>query len=271
MTQNGNGTLHAPAINHSVTIPAPKLHPHPGNVRETLGDLSELSETIARHGLLNPLTVIPHPEMSGHYYVVAGHRRLVAGRRAGLDSFPCVVRQAEAGSPQVTEMMLVENCQRADLSPVEKALAMGALRDAGKSAAQIARAIGMTDATVCNYLALLDLDEGSLARVRDGAVPVTDAVRAVRKQRAAHRRKAGRADRGSAMAATCEPDHFTGQHPLARKAQVLCDAREHNARRRLGSTACGQCWETVIREDERTVTAALGNGVPMPEFSAARP
>ena len=54
-----------------------------------------------------------------------------------------------------------------------------------------------------------------------------------------------------------EPDHFTSQHPLARKAKALCDGREHQMRRRVGKHACGECRETVIRADERAVTAAL--------------
>lgn len=77
------------------------------------------------------------------------------------------------------------------------------------------------------------------------------ALAAVRKTRKARAKKAGgRADY------SWEPDYLTGKHPLARKARRLCDAREHTMRRRIGETACGQCWETAIREDERTVIAA---------------
>ena len=54
-----------------------------------------------------------------------------------------------------------------------------------------------------------------------------------------------------------EPDHFTTGHRLAREARALCDAREHTGRRRVGKVACGQCWETVIRQDERAAEAAL--------------
>ena len=69
--------------------------------------------------------------------------------------------------------------------------------------------------------------------------------------------QAGRQGRGRPPVGA---DHFTGQHQLARAARALCDARQHTARRRIGRVACGQCWETVIRDDERTVKATIGGG-----------
>lgn len=262
MTRSGNGNY--AVTSHSILIPASRLHPHPWNIRESLGDLSETTATIKRVGLLQPLTVIPNPDLAGAYYVVAGHRRLVAGQRAGLKEFPCTVRQMDPESPDVTELMLVENCQRRELNSIEKAKAMGRLRDEGdKTSSQIARAVGMSDATVCNYLALLELDDASQERVREGSLPVAAAVQAVRKTRAKARKRAGHSDQRKSMALTWEPDHFTDTHPLARKAGALCDAREHNARRRIGP-ACGACWEVVIRDDQTVVVHAAGNGSAKP-------
>jgi ParB family transcriptional regulator, chromosome partitioning protein len=149
--------------------------------------------------------------------------------------------------------MLVENLQRADLNPMDKAEAMGALRKKGHSNVRIAQRIGVTDATVGFYLALLDLDVRSQEAVRRGDLPAADAVGAVRRTRAKARERKGT----PAMGPVWEPDHFTGAHPLARKAKALCDGREHSSRRRVGKLACGECWETVIRADERTVVAAL--------------
>ena len=54
-----------------------------------------------------------------------------------------------------------------------------------------------------------------------------------------------------------EPDHLGATHPLARKANDMCDAREHTMRRRIGKVACGQCWETVIRQDEQIAVRTL--------------
>ena len=50
-----------------------------------------------------------------------------------------------------------------------------------------------------------------------------------------------------------------GRNPLARKAAGICDAREHNARRRIGKIACGQCWETFIRQDEQLAINVSGS------------
>jgi ParB family transcriptional regulator, chromosome partitioning protein len=244
-------------MSRSTLVHISLLHPHPGNIREDLGDLTEMAASIRAHGIVQPLVVQRHPQNPGHFLVVAGHRRLEAARRARLNEIPVTIRTAELNPGSVAEIMLVENWQRRDLDPVEKARAMGSLRDRGYTSARIAKSIGMSDATVCNYLTLLDLDEKSLEKIRDGHLAVADAIQAVRKTRARRRAKAGQSDRGKAMAATWEPDHFTASHSLARKAAALCEAREHTMRRRLGKTACGQCWETVIRDDERKVTLAL--------------
>ena len=229
-----------------------RIHPHPDNIRTDLGDLAETAETIRVHGVLQPLVVEPHPVISGAYQVVAGHRRLAAARLAGRDQVPVVIRRPPPGVA-VEELMLVENCHRRDLNPMDKAQAMGKLRDRGYTATEIARSIGLTGSTVGYYLTLLELDKPSQDKIRDGHMSAADAVDAVRRIRSRARARDGK----PAIGPVWEPDHFTAQHPLARKARALCDGREHSMRRRVGRLACGECWETVIRADERTVTAAL--------------
>ena len=248
------------------------LDPHPGNIREDLGDLTELAASIRAQGILQPLVVQRNPQRNGHYLVIAGHRRLAAAKKARQNEVPVVIRAAAMDSAKAAEVMLVENLQRLDLDPVEKARAMGKLKALGYTAVQIAKAIGVTDASVSASLALLELDDGSLARVQSGQLPVSEARRAIREKRARVRTRAGRADQRKAMAATWEPDHFTETHALARKAKALCEAREHTMRRRIGKTACGQCWETVIRDDERRVATALGtDGAPALVFKTPEP
>jgi ParB family chromosome partitioning protein len=172
-----------------------------------------------------------------------------------------IIRRRSIGTASAIQVMLIENCQRADLSPIEKAEAMGRLRDEERwSVTKIAKMIGVTDATVSTYLALLELAPPTQQMVASGRLPVADAVRAVRSFRARQAKASGRADRRESTAATWEPDHFGASHPLARKAQALCDVREHNNRRRLGKIACGQCFETVIREDERKVVKNSADG-----------
>jgi ParB family chromosome partitioning protein len=250
------GTAQAPegqAAGGQGTALISRVHPHPGNIRSAIGDIEEMAASIRAHGIIQPIAVEPHPARAGHWLVIAGHRRLEAAKLAGLDVVPITLRQPEDGTLPA-ELMLIENLHREGLNPIDKAEAMGALRDAGYSVARISQSIGLAEGTVYYYLSLLDLDDKSRRHVRDGRVSAADAVAGIRRARKQRRKKEGRAPAGGGM---WEPDHFTGQHPLARRAAALCDAREHTMRRRVGRTACGQCWETVIREDERTVKATL--------------
>lgn len=229
-----------------------RVHPHPDNIRTEIGDLEETAASIVAHGILQPLTVEPMPGIPGHWRVIAGHRRLAAAKAAGLKVVPITVRQPDGAEPE--ELMLIENCHRRDLSVMDKAEAMGALKSKGYSVARIAKSTGFAEATVYSYTALLDLDKKTRDMVRDGRLTATDALAGVRAVRKKQRRKAGK----KAVGPFWEPDYFTGTHPLARKASQLCDAREHTARRRVGKVACGQCWETVIRDDQRIVDASRG-------------
>lgn len=226
------------------------IHDHPGNIRTDIGDVSELAASISAQGMLQPVTVRPHPSRRGHYQLLAGHRRRAAAQAAGLEQVPAVVRYDVTDATAI-EVMLVENVQRRDLNPMEKAEAIGKLRDKGYSGALISVRTGIPQGTVSYLLALLELDDESKARVREGELSVTDAVNAVRRLR---KKARGAKAAGSAVQPwSWEPDYLTKTHPLARKAARLCEAREHTTRRRIGQTACGQCWESVIRADERVV------------------
>lgn len=218
-----------------------RLVPHPANVREQLGDLTELTASIRAQGILQPL--VAEPRSDGKYTLLAGHRRLAAAKRAGMEMVPVTIRRS-GGPGKAIEVMLVENCQRRDLGPIEKAEAMGHLRDLGYTQTAIARAIGMTVSTVSNYLAYLDLDETTRQRVRSGTVKADVALRAVRRTR--------KATRGTTMGRPVhvEPPWFTRRHPLAAAAQALCD---HTDRQIYGTVACGQCWEQAIRDDALTM------------------
>jgi ParB family chromosome partitioning protein len=237
-----------------------RVEPHPDNVRDELGDLSELAASIKVHGVLQPLVVEPHPTRAGAFRAVAGHRRLAAARLAGRQQLPITVRGPR---PDVAaeELMLVENWQREDLGPMDKARALGRLRDErGYTPAQIARSLGKAHSTISYYLTLLELDESSQRLVRDGVLSAADAVtevRRVRRRDQARAAVAARARPGAAPAPAWEPDHFTSQHSLARAASTMCAGARHAQRRKYGGIACGQCWETVIRQDEQPAEAPL--------------
>ncbi len=174
--------------------------------------------------------VQPHPQIEGAYQVLAGHRRLAAARLASRDQVPVVIRGPPPGVA-VEELMLVENCHRRDLSPMDKAQAMGALRAHGYTAARIARSIGLAESTVSFYLTLLDLAPAAQAKVRSGELSAADAVAAMRQVRKRHRARDGKPTMGGGE---WEPDHFTTRHPLAKKARAMCEAREHSMRRHVG-------------------------------------
>ncbi len=230
-----------------------RIHAHPGNIRSDLGDLTETAASMRVHGVLQPIVVQPHPQIGGTWQVLAGHRRLAAARLADRDQVPVIIRRPPPGVA-AEELMLVENCHRRDLPAMDKAEAMGALRGRGYTAARIARSIGLAESTVSSYLALLDLAPAAQARVRSGELSAADAIAAVRRVRKRQRARDGKPAVGGGE---WEPDHFTTAHPLTRKARAMCEAREHSMRRRVGKIACGQCWETVIRADERTAHAVL--------------
>lgn len=229
-----------------------RIHPNPANIRADLGDLTEIAASIRQHGILQPLVVTPHPEIPAIYQVLAGHRRLAAAKKAGLDAVPAIVRHGITDDGAL-ELMLVENCQRADLNPMEKAEAMAALINRGYTQTEVAKRTGITASTVSYYLNLIALAPETQARVRDGAISAADAVAAVRTVRRQDRQKR---TGSKANNYEWEPDYLASTHPLAKKALRLCDAREHGMRRRVGKTACGQCWESVIRLDERVVIEA---------------
>ena len=229
---------------------------HPANVREDLGDLGDLSRSIRQHGILQPLTVQPHPERSGRYRLLAGHRRYEAAQLSGLDAVPVIVRHG-VDDGQALELMLVENCQRRELGPMERAEAIGALLNRGYSQADVCRKIGKSSSWVATYATLLELDDASREKVRSGELQMGTAINAIRRTRAKRAKAAGK----KPVDRTWEPDHFTTGHGLAKKARALCDAREHTMRRRIGDVACGQCWETAIRSDERIVAAAASSAI----------
>lgn len=222
-----------------------RIVPDPANVREQLGDLSELVASMRAHGVVQPLLVRPHPDRDDMYVIVMGHRRLEAAKLAGQQSVPVRVRYG-LDRAESLELMLIENVHRRDLTPLEKAEALDELRNRGYSNPQISERTGIPSGSISHYLTLLELDEASQERIRAGQLPATEAVSAVRQVRKQTRRK-----RGSKATWSWEPDHLAAAHPLAKEASQLCDQRGHTLRRRVGRTACGQCWEEVIRADER--------------------
>jgi ParB family chromosome partitioning protein len=240
-------------------ISVSRIEPHPANIRDDVGDVTELAESIRVHGVLQPLVAQAHPSRPGSYQLLAGHRRLAAAQLLKLETVPVVVRRAAQGDggARAVEVMLVENCQRVDLSAIEKAEAMQALRNRGMNATTISRRTGLSKSTVTYYLSFLELDAATRARVEAGIVKAGDAIAAVRRSR-----RAARGGSAAGRPVHVERPWFTSAHRLARTAGELC---AHTRRPSVGGVACGQCWEQAIRDD-----AAAAAADPEPERLTAR-
>lgn len=235
-----------------------RIHPHPDNARKQLRNIDELAASIRAQGLLSPLTVCAHPHIPAAYQLLAGHRRLAALKLLRKDYVPAKIVPAPSAA-EIT--MLVENCQRDELTAAEKAEAMGRLREQGYSPARISRETGLAPSTVSRYLSLLELDQPTRDRVRDGQVAVGDAIAAVHSTRAAARKQRGERKPGPRKV-TVEAPHFSVTHRLAEAARVACELAGHQGRK-IGASAgypgaCGACWEHVIRKDERTAGRVSG-------------
>ena len=117
-------------------------------------EIEELSLSIARHGLLQPILVCPKGE---NYQIIAGERRWRATQKAGLHKIPAIVKRPS--SKEETLWSLLENLQRSDLNPVEEAKAYKKLmEEEALTQEELAQALGRSRASVANQLRLLALD-----------------------------------------------------------------------------------------------------------------
>lgn len=160
-----------PKAGDIIMLSIASIAPNPYQPRKLFqdGPLLELSESIKVHGLLQPVLVarIHQPHDGKAYNLVAGERRLRASQLAGLLDIPCILRH---GSPQqMLEEALVENTQRADLNPVERAGAYRDLMDRfNLTQEQLAQRVGEPRATIANYLRILDLCDSVQQCLIDG-------------------------------------------------------------------------------------------------------
>lgn len=139
-----------------VSLRISDIEPNRGQPRKQFDEeaLAELSESIAQHGVLQPLLVRPLP--GGAYQLVAGERRWRASRLAGLTEVPVVIR--EMNDQEAAELALIENLQREDLNPMEEALGLRTLMDTyGLTQEETAKAVSKSRPAVANALRLLNL------------------------------------------------------------------------------------------------------------------
>lgn len=152
---------------HDLALDA--VQPNPHQPRRTFDEeaLESLASSIRISGVMQPIVV--RPVGSGKYELVAGERRLRAAGLAGLETIPAIVREVDSRTS--AEWALVENLQREDLNPVERARAFARLiSDFSLTHQEIADRVGLNRSSITNHLRLLDLDPSSLAALETGGV-----------------------------------------------------------------------------------------------------
>jgi len=158
----------APVSATASSIPVGLLDPNPHQPRQVMDPtaLAHLKQSILEHGVLQPILVRPHGD---RFQIVAGERRFRAAQAAGLAEVPAVVQ--DIPDDKMLEVALIENLQRQDLDPIEKALSFRAyLANLGLTQEQAAQRLGLDRSTIANMVRLLDLPDEVQLLVRTGQV-----------------------------------------------------------------------------------------------------
>ena len=153
----------------AITLNLNDIEPNRDQPRKDFDEtaLSELADSIAQHGLIQPIVV--KPNLDGRYSIIAGERRWRASRMAGLTEVPVVIKEADEQT--LMEIALIENLQREDLNAVEEALGYKALIDEhGFSQEEVAKSVGKSRPAVANALRLLKLPDNIMEYLKDGKI-----------------------------------------------------------------------------------------------------
>ena len=157
----------SPGGEEMTTLPLSRIEPREEQPRDYFDEesLQTLADSIARYGVLQPITV--RLQNSGYFQIIAGERRWRAARLAGLTEIP--VRIIEADDRTTAELALVENLQREDLNPIEEARGYQSLiEDFGLTQEEAAKSVGKSRPAVANALRLLSLSPEVLRLVESG-------------------------------------------------------------------------------------------------------
>ncbi len=156
-----------------------KIHPNPYQPRHEFDEakLRDLADSIRMYGVLQPLVVTRHERMKEEggllveYELISGERRLRASKLAGLEQVPVIIRSTEQSDQEKLELAIIENLQREDLNPVDRARAFHRLSAEFKfTHAEIAAKVGKSRVYVSNTLRILALPEEMLQALSDGKI-----------------------------------------------------------------------------------------------------
>ncbi len=149
-------------------IPLDIITPNPHQPRRSFDEtkIAELAASLKASGLIQPIIV---RKQGDHYQLIAGERRWRAAKLAGLATIPAVIREVDSFTQ--AQMALIENIQREDLNPIDRALGYRTLIDQlGLTQAELAGRLGEDRSGIANYLRLLELTEPVKEMVRDGRI-----------------------------------------------------------------------------------------------------
>ena len=173
---SGGGQQSETKVQSDRVVPIESIRANPNNPRRhfTEADLEDLSNSIAEHGLIQPILVrsarpVQGAEQTVDYEIIAGERRWRAAQRAGVHTVPILLREVD--DRQALELAIIENVQRADLNPVEEALGYRQLMDEHDyRQADLGKVIGKSRSHVANTLRLLNLPDSVQAMLSAGTL-----------------------------------------------------------------------------------------------------
>lgn len=149
-----------------ILIKVTQIDPNKGQPRKNFNEeaLNELASSIKRHGMIQPVIVRKRDD---RYELIAGERRWRAARIAGLKEIPAIIR--EYSDSEISEIALIENIQREDLTPIEEAKAYKTLiEEYGITQEELSSRISKSRANIANTMRLLKLNEDVQAMVEEG-------------------------------------------------------------------------------------------------------
>ena len=212
--------------------------------------LEELRESIARHGILQPLSV--RAVGDGKYELIAGERRLRAARLAGRTTVPVVVRTAS--DAEMAEMALIENIQREDLNPIEEARAYEQLLTKFRlSQEELARRVARSRSAIANSVRLLRLAEEVQAFIANGVLSMGQTRPLLALESKTLQREAA---------------EYIQEHELsARGAEALVKRllKDPNVLKKAAQPAKVRTPDIFVREAEERLTRSLGTKVRIQE------